>query len=187
MMLENLWLFKRAFLRSLSKSPTRNALIRTTVACTMAQAGSAPNVLPDTARVVCNCRPAHGETCEDILRFVRALTHGLDIEVEAQVARDASNISDFAGLPFQTLRSVIRETFGEIPVVPGIMSGGTDARKYEPLSASVFRFMPFVLTPFDSAKMHACNESVRIESMGRAVEFYKRLIGAMAGWERRDG
>jgi carboxypeptidase PM20D1 len=95
-------------------------------------------------------------------------------------------MSDYEGKPFQTLRAVIQDTFGGIPVVPGIMSGGTDARKYEPLSASVFRFMPFVLTPFDNAKMHACNESVRIESLGTAVGFYKRLMSAMAGWDQQE-
>ncbi len=180
MMIANLWLLKPLLLRSMAKDPKENSMIRSTIACTMAKGSSAPNILPETAEIICNCRPAHGDSCEKILHFIRELVRDLDIEVDSLRAADASKISDFRSPEFETLSTLITEMYKNVLVVPNISSGGTDSRKYEDLCDCVFRFGPFVLTPFDTSKVHASNESMRIESLGAGVLFYKELIRRMA-------
>src|SRR5438132_1952998 len=66
-MLSNLWLFEPLVVRALEKAPTTNALVRTTTAPTILQAGVKENVLPSKARAVVNFRILPGRTVGRVL------------------------------------------------------------------------------------------------------------------------
>ena len=178
LMTANLWCFKRRILKKMANESHNNALIRTTVASTMTRAGSAPNVLPQKAEVILNLRPIHGDSCVKLTEFVSDLVKGLGVEVEVMRGDDASKISSYSSKEFKMLESAISDSFGDVVVIPAVMIGGTDARKYEELCENVYRFCPFVMTAADSAKIHAANESVRIDYLGVAAEFYKNIFKA---------
>jgi carboxypeptidase PM20D1 len=55
-MFANLWLTRPLLIRRLEESPTTNAMVRTTTAPTVFQAGTKDNVLPSHARAVINFR-----------------------------------------------------------------------------------------------------------------------------------
>src|SRR5688572_16750449 len=67
----NLWLTAPLVLRSLEESPTTNAMVRTTTAPTIFQAGTKDNVLPSYARAVINFRILPGDTTATVLEHVR--------------------------------------------------------------------------------------------------------------------
>src|SRR5258706_4317692 len=69
--LANLWLFEPLVIRQLAKSPLTNALLRTTVAPTIFQAGVKDNVLPTQARAVINLRIMPGASTASGLEHVR--------------------------------------------------------------------------------------------------------------------
>ncbi|MDR0672011.1 MAG: M20/M25/M40 family metallo-hydrolase [Oscillospiraceae bacterium] len=185
-LIANRRLLRRPLLRRLTRCGA-NAWLRTTFAPTTARAGTAPNVLPDTAEVVLNVRLLHGERGEDALAYLRDLFSGLDLEIDTLFLQEASQISDYRGAPFARLGESVRAVFGAVPVVPVLLASATDARRYEPFSAHVFRFCPFVLTPDERARMHAADERVSLEGLGLAVAFYEDLLRRCAGPAFGDG
>ncbi len=176
MYIANLWLFRRPLLNLLAADPRSNALIRTTVAATMATCGTAPNVLPESAQAVFNARLLHGDDEAALLSYLCDVTHDLEAEFELLYASEPSAVADYGGAAFHTLSDSIRNVFGEVAVVPYLMTGGTDARYYEGLSDSVLRFCPFILTPDDQATIHSVDERVMCDALGVAVRFYEDLI-----------
>ncbi|MDR2670616.1 MAG: M20/M25/M40 family metallo-hydrolase [Oscillospiraceae bacterium] len=185
-LIANRGLLRRFLLRRLARGGEA-AWVRTTFAPTTAQAGSAPNVLPDAAEAVLNVRLLHGERGEDVLAYLRDLLSGLDLETDTLFLQEASRVSDYHGEPFAQLGESVRAVFGAVPVVPVLLASATDARRYEPFSAHVFRFCPFVLAPDESARMHAADERVSLEGLGLAVAFYEDLLHRLAGPEPADG
>lgn len=176
MMLSNLWLLRRQLLRKLAQRGDTNALIRTTIAPTMAKGAPTPNALPDRAEVVLNMRVLHGENDAALTQYLTGLTDDLGVEVEVLSSTDPSRVSRYDGRGFEVLSASIRRAFGPVPVVPGLVCGGTDARRYETFSDCVYRFTPFVLTPNDQTRVHGPDERVSVEALGRAVAFYMDLI-----------
>lgn len=70
----------------------------------------------------------------------------------------------------------IRRTFGELPVIPGLMIGSTDTAHFWHLSHNIFRFSPMVLTLHDTSRIHGFNERISIEGYYKAIEFYLNVI-----------
>ncbi len=157
------------------------AWVRTTIAPTMLSAGKAFNVLPGKAEAMLNIRLLPGDDPEDILRYLRDLFSGLGVSVMAMSIEEPSKISEYVGEAFRAVSSSVRIVFGDVPVVPSLMTAATDARRYENFSDCVYRFFPFVLGEEELAGIHGVDEHVSIEALGRAVLFYRELIGRMAG------
>src|SRR5688500_10477512 len=70
-MFANLWLTKPLIVGKLQENPTTNAMIRTTTAVTIFQAGTKENVLASKARAVVNFRILPGDSVADVVRHVR--------------------------------------------------------------------------------------------------------------------
>ncbi len=69
--LANRWLTGRFIARQFAAKPSLNALIRTTVAATIARGGDTANVLPKQAETVVNLRLLPGDTSEAALSRIR--------------------------------------------------------------------------------------------------------------------
>ena len=61
-------------IRRLENTPTTNAMVRTTTAVTMFQAGTEENVLASRARAVVNFRILPGDSTASVLEHVRAVS-----------------------------------------------------------------------------------------------------------------
>ncbi len=70
-MLSNLWITKPLVMMFLQKSPTSNALIRTTLTPTMAEGSPAGNILPQRANVSINSRILQGECINDVIEHIK--------------------------------------------------------------------------------------------------------------------
>jgi len=66
-LLSNLWLFKPLVERELQKSPSTNAMLRTTTALTIFNAGNKDNVLPGRAEAIVNFRLLPGDSSEQVI------------------------------------------------------------------------------------------------------------------------
>ena len=61
-------------------------------------------------------------------------------------------------------------------VAPSLVVAATDTRHYQDLAADVFRFLPFVLGPDDTRRIHGIDERISVEGYRDCVRFYVRLM-----------
>src|SRR4051794_10036051 len=80
--LSNLWLFKPLLLREFEKSGTTEAMVRTTTALTIFNAGDKDNVLPGNASASVNFRLIPGDTQGSVTEHVRSTVSNDRISIE---------------------------------------------------------------------------------------------------------
>ena len=69
------------------------------------------------------------------------------------------------------------QAHGKAPLSPlYLMVQCSDSRHYGPVSNHVYRFSAMDLTAEERSTIHGNNERIRTEVIGRAVEFYIRLM-----------
>jgi hypothetical protein len=100
--------------------------------------------------------------------------------------------ADASGPAFALLRSAIQSVWGsELPVVPYLMSGGTDSKHYRHLTNATLRFCPYSQNAAkdDAHRVHGTNERLSVDDFGRALCTYRaglRLAGAARAGEAGD-
>ena len=175
--LANLWLFDPLVRKQLARSPLTNAVIRTTIAPTMFNAGVKENVLPTTAAAVVNLRLMPGDTIASTTEHVRRAIDDPKIKVEALPTQmEPSAVSDIAAPSFRLIERTIRETAPQALVAPALLVAATDSRHYRGLTKNIFRFLPITLGPEDTKRYHGNDERISVRDYERLVRFYARLV-----------
>ena len=174
----NLWLTRPMLLRKLEGSPATNAMIRTTTAVTVFQAGTKDNVLPSHARAVINFRILPGDSVSSVAEHVRRVVDDQRVEVKAAGAFSAepSAVSSSESLSFRRLETTIRSIAPGTIVALYLVVVATDARYYAGIGTSVFRFLPLRLTAQDLHRMHGADERIAVRHYEEAIRIYRRLI-----------
>ncbi len=174
----NLWLFGGLVKRQLAASPATNAMIRTTTAPTMLEAGVKENILPTTAKAIVNFRVLSGDSIASVIEHVRQAVADPRVEIKRLegFGGEPSFVSDTDSPSFSALEHTIRQVFPKVIVAPGLVMGATDSRHYADLTQSIYRFTPMWLSQEDLDRVHGINERISIEGYERAVRFYMRLI-----------
>jgi carboxypeptidase PM20D1 len=179
----NLWLTVPLVLRSLEERPTTTAMVRTTTAPTIFQAGTKDNVLPSYARAVINFRILPGDSVATVVEHVRRALGDSRVEVKivGRFSAEPSAVSSTDSESFQTLERTIRSVAPDAIVAPYLVVVSTDARYYGGLSRNVYRFLPLRLTPRDLERMHGIDERIGIREYETAIRLYRQLILEAAG------
>ena len=180
--LSNLWLFKPLLLREFEKTGPTEAMIRTTTALTIFNAGDKDNVLPGNAAATVNFRLIPGDTQASVTDHVRSTVNNDRISVEPfRGNADPPPVTGTAGPSFRTLNRTIREIFPDVIVAPGLMLAGTDSRHFAAITDNIFRFSPVRANSDDLKRFHGTNERLSIEGYADMIRFYRRLIQNSAG------
>ena len=158
------------------RDPAMAAQVRTTTAVTILEAGSRPNVLPQSASAVVNFRIRPGERAEQVVAHVRRVVDDPEIEIEVERASEASPISPVEGEGFRIVEQALGELFPEVVVVPGLVLGGTDSRHYVDLTNGAYRFAPMRLGGQDVSRIHGSNERISVQNLVQMVRFYRRVV-----------
>jgi len=177
----NRWLFGGSIRRSMEQSQGSAAMLRTTLAATMSQAGVKENVLPETARAIINLRVMPGETVAQTISRLEEVIDDPKVRVETLTAFEPAPVSDPSSESFHMIHKTIAEIFPEAVVSPGLVRGSTDSKHYVHLADQTYRFTPVVITPDDFGRVHGTNERIAIESYGRMIQYYARLFENTAG------
>jgi carboxypeptidase PM20D1 len=174
----NLWLTAPLVLRTLAGSSTTNAMVRTTTAPTIFQAGTKDNVLPSYARAVINFRILPGDTVTTVVEHVRHAVDDRRVEVKivGRFSAEPSAVSSTDSESFRILERTIRSVVPDTIVAPYLVVVVTDARYYSGLSRNVFRFLPLRLTQPDLQRMHGIDERIGIREYEAAIRIYRQLI-----------
>lgn len=177
MIFANLWCFGWV-LDVLGKTSggEMNALLRTTVAFTQMEGSSARNVIPTEARMVANMRLNPADSVESALEYLRRTVKDDRIEVTALESFEPSPISETDCPAWDKVAAAVAETWPGCIVAPYLMVQCSDSRHYRDLSNHVYRFSAMDLSSAERATIHGNNERIRLETIGKAVEFYIRLM-----------
>lgn len=146
------------------------ATIRTTSNPTLLNAGYKHNVIPDTAEALIDIRTLPGHE-DGVLDRVRELV-GPDIEVHTMV-RDIGLETTFDGPLIDAILGTLGAHDPGAPVLPYLLSGGTDNKALSRLGITGYGFAPLQL-PADldfPAMFHGVDERVPLEALvfGRRV------------------
>lgn len=157
-------------------SPEGAAMLRTTLAFTMAKGSDGHNVLPQKAWVLGNMRTSHHQGFENSLAAVKKIAEKYDLEVEVPLRGFTSPITNYHCLGFRMLEQAVKEIFPGVVPVPYIMNGASDARFMSRVSDNCLRFAPFSISREQMQSVHGPNENLDLETLAPAVDFYRWLM-----------
>jgi len=183
--LSNLWLFGPLVQKQLEGGASTNAMLRTTTALTMLQAGNKDNVLPGRAEATVNFRILPGDTKEGVLQHMRNQVSQAAPPERFELfalpgAVEASKVAPTDSAQYRALQQTIREVFPDALVAPGLMVGGTDSIHYGAISDHIFKFSPIRANGEDLKRFHGTNERLSVQNYADAIRFYHRLIPQVA-------
>ncbi len=176
--LSNLWLFGPVVRAMLEKAPSTNAVLRTTTALTVVQAGNKDNVLPGQADATVNFRLLPGDSREAVLKHVQDVVPNSDRFAITTLpgSAEASPVSPTASASYQLLNRTVRSLFPDVVVAPGLMIGGTDSRHFAAISDHIYRFSPVRASADDLKRFHGTNERISTANLAELVSFYVQLL-----------
>jgi len=157
-------------------SPTTNALFRTTLAFTKAKGSDEFNVIPDTAYIGGNMRVSNHQGFESSVKEIENIAKKYNIEIEFSDRGIDSSVTDYKKEPFKNIEEAIKNTFNDVTPCPYIQNGASDSRFFGIVSDNVLRFVPFIVDDKQIESIHGLNENVDIDSLYKAVDFYKYLM-----------
>lgn len=175
----NLWIFEGVLKSQFAKSAPSNAMIRTTIAPTMIEGGMKDNVLPTNVSAKINFRIIPGQTSETVIEYLNKTIDDERVKVSrigASFSSEPSKVSSSSSFGFNALQKTTKEIFPQSVVAPSLVIAGTDSRFYEPVSESIYRFMPVQLNNDDLKRIHGIDERISIENYKAMIAFYYQLI-----------
>jgi acetylornithine deacetylase/succinyl-diaminopimelate desuccinylase-like protein len=162
-------------------NPTYNAVLHTTCVATQAEAGHAPNALPQRARAIVNCRILPGHTQESIRRALIDVV--ADPGMSVTFEDPPEQVSPPPPLTHEILapiEAITEEMWPGVPVVPIMQPGATDARFLTPTGIPTYGVSGIFGDPA-TTNAHGLNERMRVQSLYEGREFLERLVRAYAG------
>ena len=152
------------------------AMLKTTLAFTMAGGSDGSNVLPQEAWVVGNMRYSHHQGCEDSIQQVRKLAETYDIETQVMDHGVSSGLSSHKTPAFALVARGVETIFPGVIPAPYVMTGASDCRFMSRVSDHCLRFAPFQISQEQLGSIHGLDENVDLSALAPAVDFYKFIM-----------
>jgi carboxypeptidase PM20D1 len=154
-----------------------NAMIRTTTAITQLSGSDTINTLPRNASGGLSVRILPNESVDEAVTYIKKMVgSGVDVSIDYRVEPPA--ISDYRSKAFSVIAETVKSIYPQADVTPFLMSGGTDSKHFTTICRNVYRFGGFALSAKERQGVHAANESLRVSSFMKGIEFYIQLLRA---------
>ena len=170
----NQWLFEALIIGIYEKSPTGNAVMRTTAVPTIIDAGIKDNVVPTIAKATVNFRLLPGDEIKEVTEQVKQKINDERVKISNanSFLAEASAVTPTHSFAFKKVNETIRKTSANTLVAPLLLIGGTDSRHFGEVSTGIIKFSPMV----DPIGFHGIDERVSLESYRTAIWFYEQLL-----------
>lgn len=174
----NKWIFKSILLKIYTGSASGNALVRTTTAPTIIQAGFKDNVIPTRAEAVVNFRILPGETSSGVLAHVKKVIGDDRVKLEAEKENiiEPAPVSPVDVPGFGFISATLRQIYPDAIVAPTLMLGSSDSKYFSIVTRNIFKLAPIVVTSEDMARIHGLNERTKAEDFKKGIGFYYQLL-----------
>ena len=160
----------------LDKNADWHAMLRTTCVATMLSAGHATNALPQRARANINCRIFPRVSREAILAKLESVIG--DPAVKVTIPEIRGPVTDPAPLTDQIMKPIKKladEMWPEVPVVPVMEPGATDAQFLTPAGIPTYG-VSGIFEDADMGHIHGLNERIRVQAVYEGRTFLYRLV-----------
>ena len=175
--LSNLWLFGPLVQKQLEGGASTNAMLRTTTALTIVNAGNKDNVLPGRAEATVNYRLLPGDSQAGVLAHVKQTVANERIGIKVLPgATEPSKVAPTSSDSYKLIERTVRELFPGTLVAPGLMIGGTDSQHFGQVSDHIYKFSPVRARAEDLPRFHGTNERISTSNLAELIRFYHRLL-----------
>ena len=179
--LSNLWLFGPVVRKQLEAGASTNAMLHTTTALTIVNAGNKENVLPGRAEATVNFRLLPGDTRESVMAHVKQAVANDRVELKMLPgATEPSKVAPTDSASYRLIERTVRELFPGTVVAPGLMIGGTDSQHFEIVADHIYKFSPVRAKAEDLPRFHGTNERITTANLADLIRFYHRLVAQAA-------
>lgn len=151
------------------------AMMRTTMAFTMAKGSKQINVLPTEATAGINLRLVNADTPESAEARLRSVIHNDKVEVKTMYAQPASPYASSEGEHWNKLAKAVGDTWQGSIVSPYLMMACSDSRHFSEICKDVYKFSAMALTKEQRGYIHNNNERIPVSEIAKTVEFFTRL------------
>ena len=180
--MSNMWLFSSLVKRTLSSTPSGNAMLRTTIAPTLIEGGIAENVLPGHATATLNIRLMPGDTMVSAVKHLSRSINDPRVTVTPRPrGKEASPFTNIESDVFALLQTSIHEIFPDVVVAPFVLVGGTDTGHYVDLTENILRFIPARMAQRDTQRLHGIDERISQENFLEIVRFFHQFMKNASG------
>ncbi len=153
-----------------------NAMLRTTCIATVLEGGGAVNALPQRAQAKVQCRLLPGDKVEAVEARLRQAVANEKIKIAGPASADVVAVAP--PLDPDILRAAEAEArtfFQGVPVVPNLLTAGTDGRLLSAAGIPTYGVPGILLDP-DGNGAHGVNERVRVRSVLEGRDYLHALI-----------
>ena len=176
MVFGKMWLFKGLLGRLASVLGGEiNAMMRTTVAATMAQGSKQHNVLPNVATANVNVRLLNNVNQQQAQAHFDSVC-SKDVTCRFISYQDASPYASTESQAWHKVEKAVGDTWRDAIVSPYLMLAGSDSRRFSRICRDVYKFSAMALSKEERGLIHNDNERIAVEKIDQCVEFFHRLI-----------
>ncbi|MBX3028045.1 M20/M25/M40 family metallo-hydrolase [bacterium] len=160
------WLFADGLLQ---QEPWSAAMTRDTVALTMLEAGYKPNVIPERAEAVLDCRLLPDTKPEAFLEQLRKTIDDPEVQLDVLQAPEPTPPSPIDTPLFRAMAAAAARVYPNAVVTESMMLGGTDSRFFRRRGVPAYGFFPVLLPKAYTASVHGVDERIPVAALGDAI------------------
>ena len=158
----------------IDQDPGLNAQLRTTCVATQLFGGHAENALPVNVSATVNCRVLPHEDPDEILATIQKIA-GDKVAVSVIYPAVKSPPSVLTNQVEKLIKTAADTTFENIPVVPIMATGATDAIYLRSAGIPVYGTSGIMEDP-EGGRAHGLNERVEVDAFAASLEFWYQLM-----------
>ena len=158
----------------IEQDPELNAQLRTTCVATQLSGGHAENALPVNVSATVNCRVLPHEDPDEILATIEKIA-GDKVTVSVSYPAIKSPPSMLTKQVENLIQTAVDKTFQNIPVVPMMETGATDAIYLRSAGIPVYGTSGIMEDP-TGWRSHGLNERVEVDAFAASLEFWYQLM-----------
>ena len=162
-----------------------HACSHTTISPNVIHGGQKTNTIPDVIDIDVDMRTVPGDTKEVVDGYLAEALGELAERVEISTLQEGEATRSPIDNPlWEALRTRTQVAYPDADLVPGLITGGTDARFYRQRGAVAYGaalFSPTVSFEQFSSRFHGNDERIDVESLGLSADFWYHVSKHVVG------
>jgi acetylornithine deacetylase/succinyl-diaminopimelate desuccinylase-like protein len=158
-----------------TEDPLYLAMMTNTISPTFIEGGVKSNVHPPVVTVNLNCRLLPGQDLRDFVSDLEAWIAPGPYEFAVPRPVSVPDPSTQNGLGFLLIEQVCGEMFPDVPVLPYLSPGMSDATRFRREGIPTYGLLPFPLDQDEVKRMHGTDERLSVESLMTGMKLTYRL------------